>query len=616
MFEKKIVLVSAPWPLFSRPSIQLAALKAYLKKQVPDVEVCASHFFLKVAEAVGYDLYGRVCERTWLAEAVYGALLHPERFDRIERLFKKNARGKQGLEEVSFERLVRDVERTSLDFVASTDWSACGLAGFSICLCQLTSSLYLMREIKASSPETILLAGGSLLCADTVEGMLDCFPQIDAAIVGEGERPLAGLVGNLAKYGSLDAIPRIKGVVVRNGGQSDATFDQLSDLGSLPPPDFEDYFRSMDGFSPEKKFFASLPMEISRGCWHRSRTGPKGEKGCAFCNLNLQWKGFRSKSPEQVLSEIENSTSRYRLLSVSFMDNALPPKQTPHIFGTLPSLGKDFSLFCELRAKTDLDTLKTLRRAGLCEVQVGVEALGTNLLRKINKGTTALDNLEIMKNCEALSIANQSNLLLHFPGSDETDVEQTLRAIEFARFFRPLRVVYFWLGLESPVYCNPGAYGLKAVFNHPDYGALFPSETTRRVKFMIQDYRGDKTRQRKLWKPVEEAVEQWKKEYGALHGISGAGAILGYRDGRDFLIVRRRRIGAKAENHRLAGTSRQIYLFCGHARSMQEICERFPTFAEEKILAFLNMMIQKRLMYGEDGKYLSLAVPDFSNPTD
>jgi hypothetical protein len=279
-------------------------------------------------------------------------------------------------------------------------------------------------------------------------------------------------------------------------------------------------------------------------------------------------------------------------------------------------LGKDLILFGELRATTDRAALKTLRRAGLCEVQVGVEALSTNLLKKINKGTTVLDNLEIMKHCEALSIVDNSNLLLHFPGSDETDVEQSLRTVEFARFFRPLRIVYFWLGLESPVYCKPKAYGLKAVFNHPNYNVLFPSETTERIKFMIQDYRGDKTLQRKLWKPVEEAVVRWRREYETLHEKPGAGPILGYRDGRDFMILRRRRIGAKPENHRLAGTSRQIYLFCEHARSKKEIFDRFPTFAEDKILAFLDTMVQKRLMYGENEKYLSLAVPDVSNPTE
>ena len=39
----KIALISTPWPLYNRPSIQLGALKAYLKATHPDVEVHADH---------------------------------------------------------------------------------------------------------------------------------------------------------------------------------------------------------------------------------------------------------------------------------------------------------------------------------------------------------------------------------------------------------------------------------------------------------------------------------------------------------------------------------------------------------------------------------------------
>lgn len=43
---KRMILVSAPWPIFSRPSIQLGALKAYLHKQFPDIEIINDHFYL------------------------------------------------------------------------------------------------------------------------------------------------------------------------------------------------------------------------------------------------------------------------------------------------------------------------------------------------------------------------------------------------------------------------------------------------------------------------------------------------------------------------------------------------------------------------------------------
>ena len=72
---QKVALISAPWPLYNRPSIQIGTLKANLIKKFPELKVDAHHFYLKVAEAVGYRRYQAISERTWLAETVYAALL-------------------------------------------------------------------------------------------------------------------------------------------------------------------------------------------------------------------------------------------------------------------------------------------------------------------------------------------------------------------------------------------------------------------------------------------------------------------------------------------------------------------------------------------------------------
>ena len=85
-----------------------------------------------------------------------------------------------------------------------------------------------------------------------------------------------------------------------------------------------------------------------------------------------------------------------------------------------------------MRATTPSNELKVLRDAGMRQVQIGIEALSTGLLKKLHKGTTAIQNLEIMRNCEALGIESVSNLILQFPGSSELDVAETLSAIEFA----------------------------------------------------------------------------------------------------------------------------------------------------------------------------------------
>ncbi len=608
---KSVVLLSTPWPLFSRPSIQLGTLKSYLKSQFSSLEVVTHHFYLKVAESIGYKLYHAISERTWLAETVYAALLYPERSASIEKLFIKEAKGKPRLREVDFKDLTKRVAKVTDEFINNMNWSVFGLAGFSICLCQLTSALYFIRRIKRKFPDLPIVIGGSMFTGVSAKNLLKMFPEIDFVIIGEGELPLSRLISYLKDSSNLEDISHIPGIVTPETFNLEypVVFSQIEDLNSLLPPDYDDYFDILKTFNEEKTFFPTLPAEISRGCWWQRSAVSDNKSGCAFCNLNLQWKGYRSKNPDQVVAELDHLTSKYRSLSVAFMDNLVPEKTSGEIFDKLSKLEKDFRLFCEIRATTKRRVLESMERAEVQEVQVGIEALSTRLLKKLNKGTTAIQNLEIMKNCEELGIVNTSNLILHFPGSDSDDVKETVQNLEFAVSFRPMRFVHFWLGLGSPVWQNPKDFGIKAVFNHPNYATLFPPEIYRQMVFMIQAYRGDLGYQRKLWQPVKRKVKEWKKAYDEIHSGHVHSLILSYRDGKDFLIIRQKRLSADPLTHRLEGMSREIYLFCRQHRSLKRILQQFPKLTEDRLIPFLKMMVDKKLMFEENRKYLSLAVP-------
>jgi hypothetical protein len=250
-----------------------------------------------------------------------------------------------------------------------------------------------------------------------------------------------------------------------------------------------------------------------------------------------------------------------------------------------------------------------MRDSGMREVQIGIEALSSRLLKKLRKGTTAIQNLEIMKNCEALDIKSVSNLILQFPASDEHDVAETLKILEFALPFYPLKAVNFWLGLGSPVWQQPKKYGLSAVFNHPKWAYLFPQEIYRKVPFFIQACRGNLTYQKKIWRPVKEKISLWQKQYADVHARPGDLPILSFRDGGDFIIIRQRRFQAEPASHRLISASRSIYLHCQKPRSIKAIFSEFPDIPGDKIIKFLRMMVDKKLMFEENNKYLSLAAP-------
>jgi len=241
------------------------------------------------------------------------------------------------------------------------------------------------------------------------------------------------------------------------------------------------------------------------------------------------------------------------------------------------------------------------------EVQIGIEALSSRLLKKLHKGTSAIQNLEIMKNCEALGIRNISNLILQFPGSNEQDVAETLRTLEFALPFYPLKAVNFWLGLESPVWQYPKKFGIQAMYNHPNWSLLFPEDICRNLPLMIQAYRGDLTYQKKIWKPVKKKISDWHKQYTETQRGSSDTPILSFRDGRDFMIIRQKRFRTEPAVHRLVGVSRDIYLFCRKHRSIKAIFSAFSGISDDTILKFLQMMVDKKLMFAEKNRYLSLA---------
>jgi ribosomal peptide maturation radical SAM protein 1 len=607
----KIALVSAPWPLYTRPSIQLGTLKAFLGAQFCDIQIDCHHFYLKLAETIGYRIYHEISQHIWPAEAIYAAALFPDRFRQIEMLFQNETRTIPHLRKTALKSLARRVKEATDAYINHTKWQTYALVGFSVSLCQLTSTLYLIKAIKSKHPGLLTVIGGSSFSSNSARSLLNLFPEIDMVVVGEGELPLAHVIGGLKQTGSIADRSKIQGVITGYDTKEDDFkngFFQMDTLKRLPPPDYDDYFNLLETLPEDKSFFPTLPLEISRGCWWLGRASSGNESACAFCNLNLQWKGYRSKDPLQAVAEIDDLTTKYKTLTLAFTDNVLPKGKSAQIFNKLGKLNKDLCIFSEIRATTPLSDLKAMRDAGMQEIQIGIEALSTRLLKKLKKGTTAIQNLEIMRNCEALGLVDISNLILHFPGSDKQDVAQTLLTLEFALPYRPLKTVGFWLGLESPVWRDPGSYGIKKLFNHRNWSHLFPQAFYQRIAFAIQDYRGDKTFQKKLWQPVKRQVKRWHKMYTDLNRNGSGTPILSFRDGRNFLIIRQKRFGAEPLTHRLEGSSRAIYLFCQRHRSIRTIRRRFPTFSEDKLVAFLKMMVAKRLMFSEKDKYLSLAV--------
>ena len=586
----KFALLALPWPLFNRPSVQLGALKGYLKETYPGLEVRAYHPYLAVAARLGYELYHRLSQSSGLSEAVSFALLFPEKAPSAKKLALREAR-KRGFS-FDFEETVSLLGQSLEEYLAAVDWLSCRAVGISVCLNQLGASLWAARWLKERHPQIPVIFGGSSCAEDLGRSLLSTFPWIDYVINGEGERPLFLLLKHLFEGAPFPE----KGVFYRRKGRVEGGGTLELPAEEIPSPLYEDYLREVLSLPPERRFFPLIPLEASRGCWWFK---------CRFCNLNLQWHGFRPKPLNRVLREIEAHAAA-GLLDFAFMDNALAPAEAKKLFASLAEHRRDYRFFAELRAVYKRKDYHLFAAGGLRWVQIGVEALSTSLLKRLNKGTRAIDNVAAMRHCLEAGLRLEANLILEFPGSTEEEVEETLRALEFVFPFRPLTTVSFWLGYGSHVFRHFKAYGLRRIYPHPNYSYLIPERYLKNLVPLLWAYDGDRVRQRRLWRPVRKKVKEWERTWQAL--TPKHGPLLSYRDGGNFLLIRQVLPNGKILHHRLKGLSREIYLFLRDVRTKREILAAYPSLTEGQLDGFLTDLSAKRLIFGEGESFISLAV--------
>jgi ribosomal peptide maturation radical SAM protein 1 len=487
-----------------------------------------------------------------------------------------------------FTPISKTLEKHLRDWLTTIDLKEYDLIGFSVCFSQLFSSLAAAKFIKQSSPSTPIVFGGSS-CVDAMGVSLQKhFNQVDYVISGEGEVQLEMLCLQLQKQHVLNSEQKEGSKIC---GQA------ISDLNTLPTPDYQPYFEELALEFPGQPFNPILPLEFSRGCWWNR---------CRFCNLNLQWQGYRRKTSEQMVAEVEQLLYNHACLDFTFCDNALPPGEADRFFNEMQQRPEDLSFFAEIRSINDPVKLRDFRRGGLCGVQVGIEALSNSLLKKMDKGTSVIENLAVMKHCAENGIILDGNLIVEYPGSTAEETLETFENIGYALPYHPLSAATFFLGTGSAIAKQPQRCGIRAITTHRNNSLLFPNDIAVNMDMLIQDYRGDKTAQKKRWQPVRRRIKQWQEFHEKRNGRLVP--PLSYRDGVTFIVIRQERIDDAPLLHRLRGSSRLLYLYCQTIRSLEEIRTSFPKLLEKSILNFFADLSKKQLLYSENNKFLALAI--------
>lgn len=608
-----VILLSLPWADARYPSAALGALTAYLELHRPDWEVACEHPCL---ELLSWDrtAYVAISQMDFEGELVYASLLYPELEGSVERLAAYwqslpetnllgrylHANGKTALQFLSElrPRLDAHIDR----IVASRSWDD-AVVGLTNSGSQLFANLLFAKRLKQACPGVTIVLGGPTVSAPTIgDSVLATYPFVDFIVHGEGERPLLALIDQIEAYGpgaTVESSALPKGVGSRRRPVAEAGQWQIENLDELPAPNHDSFYFNTP-YLPK----ASVPIEASRGCWWvRS-----DRHTCQFCNLNIQWAGYRQKSAQRISQELSELARRYNLHRFTFVDNILRVRGFDELVDELAAIPIDLSFFYEARAHITPEMILRLVEAGMRGVQFGLEGLSTTFLRRINKGTTAIMNLQVMKICAELKVNSVSNLIVDFPGATRQEVDETVSVIErFAFAYQPALVAGFELGIDSTVQRYPEEFGLTELRNHERYAQVIPPEVLATLKTYQLSWSNTPEASVTDWQPVKARVNDW------VRWCRTNQVRFDYLDGGTFLNIIRQRPNAALETIRLPEDEAKVYRFCLRTRLRSEIHRRLASesLSIEKIDATLAGLAARDLIFQEGNHFLSLAkAPD------
>jgi ribosomal peptide maturation radical SAM protein 1 len=353
----------------------------------------------------------------------------------------------------------------------------------------------------------------------------------------------------------------------------------------------------------------SVLFESSRGCWWGAK------KHCTFCGLNGTTMAFRQKSAERVYQEVFDLSRRYRNLTLAAVDNILDMRYFHELLPRLAEQDHDLALFYEVKANLTREQVRMMAAAGITQIQPGIESLNSALLRLMNKGVTAIQNIQLLKWCREFGIEPLWNILYSFPG------EQAEQYADYPRIMRCLFHLRPPSGISpviferfSPYHFDREKYGL-TLSPLPDYRFLYPSgdiDLEKVAYYFDGTCPGLENRSPAYIGPITEAYQQW------LAAWKSGNVIFQYEVGPGFLILYDNRSdsvnGERVTRRQILNELQSvIYLFCDEVRSvgtiMEKLSETQPRVPDEQsVRLLLAQFVEQGLMFGEGDRFLSLAV--------
>lgn len=584
-----VLLAVLPFGPLLQPSLGLSLLKAGLGGRRARIE----YLTLPFADLAGADFYQWVANEVpaeWvLGDWIFAGTLFGEREEQgyLTEVLRVSA---ERQEEIA--RARRLAGPYIEDCLGRVRRAAPRIVGFTNAFVQQTASLALARRVKEEMPEVFVLFGGANCEGVMGREILRRFSFVDAVVSGEGDRIFPRLVERILAGEPLDGLP---GVHTRDSdGEGNAP--TVLDMDSLPYPEYGDFFAQWEASETGRRMTPLVLAETSRGCWWGAA------HHCTFCGLNGSTMAFRSKSPERALDELRHLAERYPDRFILVVDNILDFRYFDTLIPRLAGSPLKLDLFYALKANLRKDQLRALRDAGIAKIQPGIESLSDDVLRRMRKGETALQNVQLLKWCRELGLKTAWNLIWGFPGEPVEEYERMARLLPLLTHLtppqsaKPIRLDRF-----SPNFEQGPALGFEDIEPCPAYRHIypFPEEALRNLAYHFAFRYPDGRDVGAYTAPLEREIERWQ----AVHPDSG---LFCADRGEELWIWDLRPDAAEALTV-LAGLDRDLYLACDSVRGLRRLAEETAAPAAE-IEERLEPLLERGLMVRQGDRVLSLAV--------
>ena len=347
-------------------------------------------------------------------------------FDRVSVL---DAR----MERLNRKELSRRIKEYSPDVV--------GITGISLDASEVHVVAALARE---NAPGCKVVIGGPYTSSSPEAIVGD--PNVDFAVIGEGERTACELVSALEKGADVSGI---SGLAYR--GPGGAVFgpprSMIEDVDDIPFPawdllDMERYFSlwARHSLNPYSKSERILPLFTSRGCPY----------SCVYCH-NLFGKKARLRSAEEVLREIELLVNKYGVEEIEIVDDIfnIDLPRAKRICDEIVRRGIKISISFPqgLRAdRMDEELVLKMKKAGTRLLIYAVESASPRVQKQIRKDLDLEKTVRMIKFTAEQGITVGGFFMLGFPGESK---EEMLATARFSREL-PFHIVTFFYVTPNP----------------------------------------------------------------------------------------------------------------------------------------------------------------------